>query len=73
MRSFVLIVSEIEFIIRLRKEAKKYFNNESKCLKNIMLKFDEEQLKLEHELQELLDIEKGDYETLYMYVKINGQ
>lgn len=38
-----------------------------------MLKFDEEQLKLEHELQELLDIEKGDYETLYMYVKINGQ
>ena len=71
MRSFTLIVMEIEFIIRLRKEAKKYVNNESKCLTRIMLKFDQEQEKLEHELQELLSIEKGDWETLYMYVKIN--
>lgn len=71
MRSFTLIVMEIEFVIRLRKEAKKYVNNESKCLDRIMLKFDQEQEKLEHELQELLSIDKGDWETLYMYVKIN--
>jgi hypothetical protein len=73
MRSFVLIIAEIEFLIRLRKEAKKYVNDESKCLQEIHLKFDQEQEKLEHELQELLDIEKGDTETLYMYIKINRQ
>jgi hypothetical protein len=31
---------------------------------------DQEQEKLEHELQEMLGIEIGDWETLYMYVKI---
>ena len=70
MRSFTLIIAEIEFVIRLRKEAEKYVNDESRCLTRIMLKFDQEQERLEHELQELLGIEKGDWETLYMYVKI---
>jgi hypothetical protein len=31
---------------------------------------DQEQEKLEHQLQEMLGIEIGDWETLYMYVKI---
>jgi hypothetical protein len=31
---------------------------------------DQEQEKLEHELQKMLGIEIGDWETLYMYVKI---
>lgn len=70
MRAFVLIVSEIKAVMHLRKETEKYFSNDSKCFTRISLKLDLEQEKLEHELQELLDIEKGDWETLYMYVKI---
>jgi hypothetical protein len=70
MRSFTLIIAEIQAVMHLRKETEKYFSNESKCYDKLILKFDVEQEKLEHELQEMLGIEKGDWETLYMYVKI---
>jgi hypothetical protein len=70
MRSFTLIIAEIQTIIHLRKETQKYINHESKSFTKIRLQLDEHQVSLEHELQELLGIEKGDWETLYMYVKI---
>jgi hypothetical protein len=70
MRSFVLIISEIQAVMHLRKETEKYFSLDSKCFIKIMLKLDDQQVNLEHELQNLLDIELGDWETLYKYVKI---
>jgi hypothetical protein len=70
MRSFTLIIAEIQAVMHLRKETEKYFSHDSKCFIKIMLKLDEQQVNLEHELQKLLDIELGDWETLYKYVKI---
>lgn len=70
MRAFVLIISEIQAVIHLRKETEKYFTHDSKCFIRISLKLDEQQEKLEHELQEMLGIEIGDWDTLYRYIKI---
>jgi hypothetical protein len=70
MRAFTLIIAEIQAVCLLRKQAEQNFSFYSDCLKTIRLQLDEHQVSLEHELQELLGIEKGDWETLYMYVKI---
>jgi hypothetical protein len=70
MKSCTLIIAEIQAIIYLRKETQKYINLESKSFTKIIFAMDQEQEKLEHELQEMLGIEIGDWETLYMYVKI---
>jgi hypothetical protein len=70
MRSFTLIIAEIQTITHLRKETQKYINYESKSFTKIIFAMDQEREKLEHELQKMLGIEIGDWETLYMYVKI---
>lgn len=70
MRSFVLIISDIQAVCLLRKQAEKNFSFHSDCLKKIRHQLDQHQINLEHELQELLSIEKGDYQTLYTYIKI---
>jgi hypothetical protein len=70
MRSFTLIISEIQAVCLLRKQAEQNFSFHSDCLKTIRCQLDDHQVSLEHELQEMLGIEIGDWETLYMYVKI---
>jgi hypothetical protein len=70
MRSFTLIIAEIQAVCLLRKQAEQNFSFYSDYLKKIRSQLDDHQVSLEHELQEMLGIEIGDWETLYMYVKI---
>jgi hypothetical protein len=70
MRSFTLIIAEIQAVCLLRKQAEQNFSFHSDYLKKIRSQLDDHQVSLEHELQEMLGIEIGDWETLYMYVKI---
>jgi hypothetical protein len=70
MRSFTLIIAEIQAVCLLRKQAEQNFSFYSDYLKKIRSQLDDHQVSLEHELQEMLGIEIGDWETLYMFVKI---
>jgi hypothetical protein len=70
MRSFVLIISEIQAVCLLRKQASQNFSFHSDYLKKIYSELDQHQVDLEHELQDLLGIDLGDWETLYRYIKI---
>lgn len=70
MKTFLEIILEIQAVCNLRREAEKCLPLKSVYLKNLVYELDGYQMELEHELQALLGIEIGDWETLYTYIKL---
>ena len=69
MKNFIDLVNEIKAVCKVRGDIKKSLNSNSAYSKIIFINLDNYQFQLEKELQELLGLEIGDYETLYQYIK----
>ena len=70
MRTFIELVHELQAICKVRGDIKKSLNTNSAYSKMIFINLDNYQMQLENELQELLGLEIGDWDTLYKYIKI---
>lgn len=69
MKNFIELVNEIKAVCKVRGDIKKSLNSNSAYSKIIFINLDNYQFQLEKELQELLGLEIGDYDTLYQYIK----
>ena len=69
MKNFIELVNEIKAVCKVRGDIKKSLNSNSAYSKIIFINLDNYQFQLEKELQELLGLEIGDYDTLYKYIK----
>jgi hypothetical protein len=69
MKNFIELVNEIKAVCKVRGDIKKSLNSDSAYSKIIFINLDNYQFQLEKELQELLGLEIGDYDTLYQYIK----